>query len=391
MRGRLNTVWVAICMAAMLSFAFGFVGVAYAAANESGEYNVNTPNEPQGEPDNDFVKSMKALFPAESKSSAPVTDGSTKLSVKSIVAVPERASIWTDKETYRSGDDARIFFRIPRAAYVYILNIDVQGKINLVFPNSSDRNPFFNRSGNYSLPRGNYAFPVMGPAGREHLILIAASEPISYFDRVRDRGGDFTAVDNAGQIIRLFSEWMRNTPAWSVMAWNSFNITTGSAWYGPRNQNPVARIQASDAKVTMGSTVTFNSRGSVDPDGWVREYRWDFNGDGRTDATGDTARYTFTSPGVYTARLTVEDNRGATATATAQIVVEARKTLLEIETDSRSRAVYIDGAYVGSGDVRQYVGSGSHTVKVIGPDNQTYVAQIDVAPGMRGVKMEVSF
>lgn len=403
MRNRfaVNMVLVLISVIAV-GFCFGWNGVAAAKTEEPAglaQNTAETPREPQGAPESQFVQDMQALFSSGGSSAAPGASSSplssiagiSKLAVKGITPAPEPVYVWTDKVTYRIGEYARVFFRIPRPAYVYIIDIDASGRISLVFPNSSDRNSYIDRAGTQVLPRGNYTFPVTGPTGREHLMLVASSEPVGYFDRVAARGGDFTAVDNAGQVLRFVGDWVHGTSAWSSFAWNSFTISSNTPSYGPRNQQPVVRLQASATRVSAGTMVTFTSRGTNDPDGSIRSYSWDLNGDGRTDATGDTAKWTYNSAGVYNVRLTVEDNRGATESATIQIVVEARKTLLQVDADAKSRAIYLDGSYVGASSTRQYVSPGTHSIKVVGPDNQTYNTTVDIAPGMRSVKIEVDF
>jgi len=65
--------------------------------------------------------------------------------------------------------------------------------------------------------------------------------------------------------------------------------------------------------------VRFDGAASEDSDGSLGGYAWAF-GDGAV-ATGATAEHTYTIPGLYTATLTVTDNRGATGTASAQVQV----------------------------------------------------------------------
>jgi PKD repeat protein len=50
-------------------------------------------------------------------------------------------------------------------------------------------------------------------------------------------------------------------------------------------------------------------------------YEWDFDGDGVTDATGQTTTHDFTSAGTYTTSLTVTDNDGSTDTTSQTIDV----------------------------------------------------------------------
>lgn len=67
-----------------------------------------------------------------------------------------------------------------------------------------------------------------------------------------------------------------------------------------------------------------SAAGSRDPDGDALTCRWDRDGDGTDDATGCEADVTYPAPGAYTARLTVDDGRGQTDTATVNVAVNAR-------------------------------------------------------------------
>jgi len=60
-----------------------------------------------------------------------------------------------------------------------------------------------------------------------------------------------------------------------------------------------------------GEALTFNAGRSLDPDGSIAGYDWDFR-DGAT-ATGKMARHAFAKPGTYAVRLKVADNTGQAA------------------------------------------------------------------------------
>jgi PKD repeat protein len=80
------------------------------------------------------------------------------------------------------------------------------------------------------------------------------------------------------------------------------------------NQPPVASFTAAPTSGPAPLAVNFNGSGSLDPDGTLTTYTWNF-GDSTTQ-TGPTASHTYAQPGTYTARLTVTDNAGATSSAT---------------------------------------------------------------------------
>ncbi|HKY13562.1 MAG TPA: PKD domain-containing protein [Microthrixaceae bacterium] len=89
------------------------------------------------------------------------------------------------------------------------------------------------------------------------------------------------------------------------------------------NSGPTASFTTTPSSGSGSVGVAFNASASGDPDGTIVSYVWDFDtawafaGDA---ATGVTTNHTYTA-GAYTARLTVTDNNGATATTTRTISV----------------------------------------------------------------------
>lgn len=87
-------------------------------------------------------------------------------------------------------------------------------------------------------------------------------------------------------------------------------------------QPPTADFTYSPENPKAGQQVTFDASDSFDFDGEVVSYVWDFTGDGKPDASGETVTYTFPAPGAYDVTLTVTDNDGNTDSLTATIVVK---------------------------------------------------------------------
>jgi PKD repeat protein len=88
------------------------------------------------------------------------------------------------------------------------------------------------------------------------------------------------------------------------------------------NQLPIANA-GPDRQVVAGQTVTLVGTGS-DVDGWIIEYRWDFNGDNEFDWTSTTtgsADTVYVAAGTFTARLLVIDNNETAATDTIRVTV----------------------------------------------------------------------
>lgn len=91
--------------------------------------------------------------------------------------------------------------------------------------------------------------------------------------------------------------------------------------YNSLNSPPSASLKAIPTSGYVPLAVSFDGSGSSDPDGTITQYQWTF-GDG-SSATGPTASHTYSSPGAYTATLTVTDNKGAKDTRSVTISVLA--------------------------------------------------------------------
>lgn len=87
------------------------------------------------------------------------------------------------------------------------------------------------------------------------------------------------------------------------------------------NNAPVAVIDATPLSGTAPLVVSFDGSGSYDNDGSISSYAWNF-GD-TTNGNGMTLDHTYMNAGNYTATLTVTDNKGATASSTITISVDA--------------------------------------------------------------------
>jgi PKD repeat protein len=89
------------------------------------------------------------------------------------------------------------------------------------------------------------------------------------------------------------------------------------------NRAPVASFTVS-ASPTTGSPVTFTST-ATDPDGTIASQAWELdNTNDFNDGTGTTTSRTYSTPGTYTVKLRVTDNKGAQHTATGTVTVANR-------------------------------------------------------------------
>ena len=95
--------------------------------------------------------------------------------------------------------------------------------------------------------------------------------------------------------------------------------TTLSVIVTEPNVPPVANFTAAPSAVVPGEPVRFDAAGSLDGDGWIVSYQWDF-GDGAF-ARGPTVEHQFFTPGTYPVVLTVVDNDDAVGTYRWELLV----------------------------------------------------------------------
>ena len=85
---------------------------------------------------------------------------------------------------------------------------------------------------------------------------------------------------------------------------------------------PVAKLSATPTSGQDPLTVAFSSEGSVDADpGDSIRFEWDFNNDGTVDSIDPNPTFTYTTRGVFVAKLTVTDSSGKIGAANTTITV----------------------------------------------------------------------
>ncbi|WP_281283808.1 ThuA domain-containing protein [Nocardioides dongxiaopingii] len=163
-------------------------------------------------------------------------------------------------------------------------------------------------------------------------------------DIALDAEGDVSSIDPFFDSSTLYAAMdMEFGPDGSlyVLDYGNGGYFTGnenSAVYKINAINEGARSPSASARATPDSGVAplpvqFSSEGSSDPDEGdsIASYAWDFQNDGTVDSTEANPTFTYTTNGVYDARLVVTDTTGRTGVATAVVTVGNTRPTVELE------------------------------------------------------------
>ncbi|AQL42404.1 hypothetical protein BV210_06610 [Halorientalis sp. IM1011] len=214
---------------------------------------------------------------------------------------------------------------------------DVLVRSSALGADQAEFNEFLTNDTNASDARGRWRIRSDGP------VTLQGSDR----DGVRIRAHYLYADSISITDLRFFACYDSDND--DTFEWGPCSADTSSG--GSANTAPTADADASSTTVSAGDTVTFNGSGSIDPDGSIESYEWDF-GDGST-ATGQQVTHTYDDSGAYTARLTVTDNNGTSTIDSVTIVVEGNDPPMSSPTASSTtvepgQSVTFDGS--GSSD-----------------------------------------
>jgi PKD repeat protein len=136
----------------------------------------------------------------------------------------------------------------------------------------------------------------------------------------------------ASQLFRLTQDWtlvdvlaQLTTSGDYTIKIEAYRKPNGTAWIdvisleGPFNEAPIADIAADPIMGEAPLAVVYDGSSSLDPDGTISAYDWDF-GDGASDS-GEIVSHTFTRSGTYSTVLTVTDNAGETDAIEVVVIV----------------------------------------------------------------------
>lgn len=158
---------------------------------------------------------------------------------------------------------------------------------------------------------------------------------------------DMSFVSSTGictELTEVEETWQRSyswcpQPGWYDIKWRALTqqgpttyVWEESAWstnaYECVGQPPIASFTADPMQGVAPLNVSFDASASVDPDGTIVSYIWDF-GDGSPIQTtsNPTITHTYTSSNVYTVTLIVVDNDGDQGQTSLDIQVQPKASI----------------------------------------------------------------
>lgn len=85
------------------------------------------------------------------------------------------------------------------------------------------------------------------------------------------------------------------------------------------NSSPEINMQADVTSGSLPLTINFSSEGTIDIDGDLLTYEWDFQSDGIVDSNLPHPTFVFNTEGIYNVQLKVMDSQGVSSTKSLQI------------------------------------------------------------------------
>ncbi|WP_337844547.1 PEGA domain-containing protein [Thermus sp.] len=353
-----------------------------------------------------------------------------------------QVKVWVDKDpgktgqaVYRIGDPIYIYVNVNREAYVYLFNINADGRIDPILPNAYERNNLLRAGETRRFPPegARYRYTVTGPEGEDRILAVASKRPLS-LEEILDVEGNRVRVQGAEGLARALSivieplpdrDWVTDVaryfvgrvtapppPAVATLVLDSrpqgaeayldgrlqgrtpliLSVNPGRhevefrmAGYQPYratvNPRPGERVQILAQLVPLPRTGTLSLRSTpsgaeVYLDGALR---------GRTplDLTLPEGRYgvELRLAGYEPYRATVQVRAGETVRLEARLTPEPRTGILLLESTPSGAEAYVEGRLQGHTPLRLSLQEGTYRVELKSPGYEPYAAQVRVERG----------
>lgn len=277
-----------------------------------------------------------------------------------IIVKPEQTAqlkidLQTNKLRYPPNSSLKILFKLNRQAYVYIYNIDSEGRVNLIFPNKYDKDNFVS-SGEHTLPGKGYSLVLNKLKGIEFLQAIASQDPIPFLAKTEYQQSPFPQLSSQStsyvQKLRTNIDERLSSDQWAT-DWTRYKVT---------NKLSQLKITSSPrkAKVFIENQLVGTTPGSFKVKPGVYEITIKKPGYGKWTKSVNVAPY-------ETKELRAE-------------LTQQPKTKLEITTLPAGAKVFIDDQYRGITPVEIVVNSGPISLRLSKEGYEKWVKDLSLQP-----------
>ncbi|MFN4232535.1 PEGA domain-containing protein [Thermus sp.] len=283
-----------------------------------------------------------------------------------------QVKVWVDKDpgkrgnsVYQIGEPIFIYVNVNQDAYVYLFNINADGKIDPILPNAFERDNFLRAGETRRFPPegARYRYTVTGPEGEDRILAVASKRPLS-LGEILDVERNQVRVQGAEGLARALSIVVEPIPS---KDW----VTDVARYYVGRVTAPPPTPATATLVVDSrpaGAEVYLNGRLS-----------------GRTPVSlqVNPGRHEveLRLAGYQTYRVTVNPRPGERVQVFAQLVPEARQGTLAVTSSPSGAEVYVDGALRGRTPLSLTLPEGRYAVELRLPGYEPYRATVQVRRG----------
>ncbi|UZX16221.1 PEGA domain-containing protein [Thermus sp. PS18] len=283
-----------------------------------------------------------------------------------------QVKVWVDKDpgkrggaVYQIGEPIFIYVNVNQDAYVYLFNINADGKIDPILPNAFERGNFLRAGETRRFPPegARYRYTVTGPEGEDRILAVASKRPLS-LGEILDVERNQVRVQGAEGLARALSIVIEPIP--------------DKDWVTDVARYFVGRVTA-PPPTPATATLVVDSR----PAG--AEVYLDGRLSGRTPVSlqVNPGRHEveLRLSGYQPYRVTVNPRPGERVQVFAQLVPEARQGTLAVTSSPSGAEVYVNGALRGRTPLRLVLEEGTYQVELKAPGYEPYRATVRVERG----------
>ena len=276
--------------------------------------------------------------------------------------------VWVDKDpakrgnaVYRIGESIYIYVRVNQDAYVYLFNINADGRIDPILPNPYERDNFLRAGETRRFPPegARYRYTITGPEGEDRILAVASRRPLSVAEILDVERGEVRVQGWEG-LARALSIVVKPVPA---RDW----VTDVARYYVGRGEAPppaeaTLEVDSSPrgAEVYVDGRLVGRAPLSLSLEAGLHEVR-------------------LLAPGYAEYRARVEVRPEETLRLSVELV--PLRATLEVYVNVEAR-VFLDGEEVGrtrGGYLRLEAPFGEHELTLVAPGYRTLVQTLQVS------------